>query len=72
MANAQTEHSKKLRAKTSAEHTKKLLAEGKVKRYGFMLKTEVAEEFDAVLAELGGSRPEAIKALCAFYRSHKS
>lgn len=70
MANAMTEHSKKLRAKTAAEHTKKAIAEGRMRQILVRMETAVADEFDAILAEFGGSRPQAIKALCAFYREH--
>lgn len=71
MANAQTEHSKKLRAKTAAEWSKKQLAEGNVKRMTLQLPTEVAELFDDVAAELGLSRPQTLKAVLEFYRSHQ-
>ena len=71
MANSMTEHSKKLRAKTSAAHTKKLLENGAVRRISLQMPTAVANEFDAVLAEFGDSRPQAIKALCEFYRNHQ-
>lgn len=71
MANSNTEHSKKLRAKTAAAHTKKLLESGEVRRILLQMPTELADEFDAVLAEFGGSRPQAIKALCEFYRTNK-
>lgn len=71
MANSQTEHSKALRRKTAAAHTKKLRAEGKIKQISLSLPTELAGEFDAVLAELGKNRVEGIKALCEFYRQHK-
>lgn len=71
MANAQTEHSKKLRAKTAAEWSKKQLAEGNLKRMTLQLSTEVAELFDDVAAELGLSRPQTLKAVLEFYRSHQ-
>lgn len=71
MANAQTEHSKKLRAKTAAEWSKKQLAEGNLKRMTLQLSTEVAELFDGVAAELGLSRPQTLKAVLEFYRSHQ-
>ena len=71
MANSNTEHSKKLRAKNTAEWNKKQMAEGKVKSISMKLDTDLANEFDAILAELGDSRPKGIKALCEFYRSHK-
>lgn len=70
MANALTEHSKKLRAKTASEHNKRLREAGLVKVISMQLPTELATEFDAILKELGKSRTEAVKALCEFYRSH--
>lgn len=71
MSNSNTEHSKKLRAKTALEHTKRSLAEGKTRQILIRMETAVADEFDAILQELGGSRPQAIKALCEFYRQHQ-
>ncbi|MBE2898395.1 hypothetical protein HPC37_06140 [Pasteurellaceae bacterium 20609_3] len=71
MANAQTEHSKKLRAKTAAAHNKALLASGKVKRILLQLDANVAAEFDAIVSELNVSRPQALKALCELYRQQQ-
>lgn len=71
MANANTDHSKKLRAKTATAHTKKALEKGEIRRILLQMPTELANEFDAILAELGNSRPQAIKALCEFYRANK-
>lgn len=71
MANSNTEHSKKLRAKTAATYTKKLLESGAARRILLQLPADLADEFDSVLAEFGGSRPQAIKALCEFYRANK-
>lgn len=71
MSNSMTAHSKKLRAKTAAAHTKKLLESGAVRRILLQMPADLADEFDAVLAELGTSRPQAIKALCEFYRNHQ-
>lgn len=70
MANSNTEHSKKLRAKTAAEHNRKMSASGKVRPITLRLESSVADEFDAVLAELGATRPAGIKALCEFYRKY--
>lgn len=69
MANAQTEHSRKLRAETARRLNDKALAEGKARRILMQLSAEVADEFDAICAELGVSRPQAIKALCKMYRA---
>ncbi|QLB44846.1 hypothetical protein [Mannheimia pernigra] len=69
MANAQTEHSRKLRAETARRLNDKALAEGKARRILMQLSAEVADEFDAICAELGVSRPQAIKTLCEMYRA---
>lgn len=71
MANSNTEHSRKLRAETAKAHVKKLLESGVVKQFTVRLPTETAEELNAVLAEIGGTKPQALKALCEFYRRHK-
>lgn len=68
MANAKTEHSKWLRAKTATEYNKKLLANGTVKQISLKLPTEIANNFDAIVAELGVSRPECLRILCELYR----
>lgn len=68
MANAMTEHSKKLRAKTANERNKRLLAEGKIKQFSVRLDTELADEFNAILDEIGGTKAHAIKVLCEVYR----
>ncbi|STO64780.1 Uncharacterised protein [Haemophilus parahaemolyticus] len=70
MANAQTEHSKALRAKTANERNKRLREAGLVKAITLQLPTETAEEFNAILKELGNSRTESVKTLCEFYRLH--
>ncbi|WP_439236707.1 hypothetical protein [Lonepinella koalarum] len=72
MANAITEHSKKLRAKTAHEWNKKMLEQGKVQRISLQLATDTAQEFDAICAELGVARPQAIKTLCELYRATHS
>lgn len=72
MANSMTEHSKKLRAKTASAHTKKALEDGKIRRILLQMPTELADEFDAILAELGNSRPQGVKALCEIYRTYKN
>lgn len=71
MANSNTEHSKKLRAKTAAEHLKRKLADGSLRQYGIKLPKEDADLFDRIVEELGVSRPQAIKALCEFYLAHR-
>ncbi|MDY4279755.1 MAG: hypothetical protein SOX56_01505 [[Pasteurella] mairii] len=71
MANSNTEHSKKLRLKTSAEWNKKQIADGKIRQISLKLETELANEFDAILSELGNNRSQGIKALCEFYRQYQ-
>lgn len=69
MANSQTEHSKKLRAKNAAEWQKKQLAEGKLKQVSLKLSPEVLAEFDSVCEKLSLSRPQALKVLLEHYQS---
>lgn len=68
MANSYTEHSKKLRAKTAAEYNRHMLAKGKVKQFSVRMETSIADELNAVLAEIGGTKANAIKRLCEIYR----
>ncbi len=68
MANSKTEHSRKLRAKTAAESVKRLLAAGILKQFSFRLKTELANEFDAIAKERGLSRPATMQLLVDTYR----
>ncbi|ACL32271.1 hypothetical protein Q7267_11145 [Glaesserella parasuis] len=72
MANSMTEHSRKLRSKTANEYNKRMLAEGKVKQFSVRMETPVADEFVAILAEIGGKKAEAIKKLCEIYRQHQA
>lgn len=71
MANSMTEHSKKLRSQTANEYNKRMIAEGKLKQFTVRMETAVADEFSAILAELGGTKAEAIKKLCAVYRQSR-
>ncbi|MGX3067687.1 hypothetical protein [Ursidibacter arcticus] len=71
MANSNTEHSKKLRAKTAMEWQKKQLAEGNVKRLSLQLSKEVAELFDEVAQELGLSRPQTLKTVLEAFKANK-
>lgn len=68
MANSQTEHSKRLRAKTANEYNKRQMAEGKFKQFTVRLDAELANEFNALLATLAESKPKAIKALCEIHK----
>lgn len=69
MANSNTEHSKKLRSKTASAYNKKALENGKVKAISLRLDAALADEFDAILAELADNRPNGIKKLCEIYRN---
>lgn len=71
MANALTEHSRKLRAKTANEYNKRMLAEGKMKQFSVRMETAIADEFSLVLAEIGGTKAQAIKKLCDIYRNSR-
>lgn len=68
MANAQTEHSKKLRASTAAARNKRLREEGKVRQVCALLPTETADELDAIGKELGLSRPKLLAYFCELHR----
>ncbi len=72
MSNSNTEHSKKLRAKTAAAHIKKNLALGLIRRMMIQAPTPVADEFDTICKELELSRPKALEYLCKFYRDHNN
>ncbi|STZ77199.1 hypothetical protein [Bergeriella denitrificans] len=67
MANAQTEHSKKLRAKTAAAHNKAKLASGERKTLSLNGKAEEIDTINAAIAKAGGSKVKALSAICAFY-----
>ena len=71
MANAKTEYSKKLRAKTPTARKKELIPDGKLKENSLKFDADSTAELDAVLSESGASRPQAIKALCEFYRTQQ-
>ncbi|MFK5217203.1 hypothetical protein [Glaesserella parasuis] len=67
-----TEISEQLRKRkiaTARQFNDKALAEGKARRILMQLPSEVADEFDAICAEMGVSRPQAIKKLCEMYRA---
>lgn len=70
MANSMTEHSRRVRAETSRRLNDKAIAEGRARRILMQLPAEVADEFDAICAEMGVSRPQALKALCELYRAN--
>lgn len=51
------------------EWNKSALESGAVRRILMQLPAEVADEFDAICAELGLSRPQALKVLCERFRA---
>lgn len=67
--NSMTAHSVALRNKTSSEWQR----ENKDKFDQVLIRaaaqTGIIEEFKAILDEIGGTRPEAVKKLCELYRS---
>lgn len=69
MANSNTEHSRKLRQKTANEYNKRMLAEGKIKQINLRLSAELADEFNALLKQLGETKPKAIKAIIEHYKA---
>lgn len=70
MANSNTEHSKKLRAKTAAEWSKKQISEGHIRQITMKMNADIADTFDALCAKMGSSRPQTLKALLDFYNQH--
>ncbi|KGQ39949.1 hypothetical protein JP28_12805 [Gallibacterium anatis] len=70
MANSMTEHSRRVRAETARRLNDKAISEGRARRILMQLPAEVADEFDAICAEMGVSRPQALKALCELYRAN--
>ena len=67
MANANTEHSRKLRAASAAEHRRRAKAAGEISQLSLQTRTEVMEDFKTLLASFGGTRPQALAALCALH-----
>ncbi|CDG00413.1 hypothetical protein [Avibacterium paragallinarum] len=70
MANSMTEHSRRVRAETARRLNDKAIAEGRARRILMQLPADLADEFDAICAEMGVSRPQALKALCELYRAN--
>lgn len=70
MANSNTEHSKKLRAKTASEWAKKQMNEGHIRQIAMKINAELADEFDELCAKMDSSRPQTLKALIDFYNQH--
>ncbi|MDY6216656.1 ribbon-helix-helix protein, CopG family [Actinobacillus porcinus] len=69
MANATTEHSRKLRAKTANEWARKRLDSGELKQINLRLPKKTAEMFDSLCEKLELSRPQALKILIEHYNA---
>ncbi|MDO5058780.1 MAG: hypothetical protein Q4D82_02420 [Neisseria sp.] len=67
MANAQTEHSKKLRSQTASQWQKEQLASGAVRQITLRAKAEQMDIIDAAIAKAGGSRTQALLKICEAY-----
>lgn len=71
MANSNTEHSKRLRAKTSIQWEKEKLASGEIAQLRLKTDTETIENFKALLSVFGKSRPVAMRNLVSWYNENK-
>lgn len=71
MANAITEHSKALRAKTAAEWRRKQKAEGGKKQIAMLVDKDLADTFNEIGEELGLSKAKTLQALVDFYQSNQ-
>ncbi|MDD7425651.1 MAG: ribbon-helix-helix protein, CopG family [[Actinobacillus] rossii] len=69
MANANTDHSRKLRAKTANEWVRKQLESGELKQINLRLPKETAEMFDSLCEKLELSRTQALKILIEHYNA---
>ncbi|QEY23525.1 MULTISPECIES: hypothetical protein [Neisseriaceae] len=69
MANL-TDHSRRLRAQTAAEFNREKLESGEYRQ--FLIKGHAADLdlIDEAVKLAGGSRTQALKAICEFYLSH--
>lgn len=72
MANSNTEHSKKLRNQTSMARVKRLLESGVEKQFGVRMATAEVDRLNAILAEIGGTKAQALKVLCDIYEAYKA
>lgn len=72
MANSHTEHSKRLRAKTAAAATKQKLANGAYQQFSVQGKAEDMAIIQAAIDKAGGSRVQALKAICQAYLSSET
>lgn len=71
MANANTEHSRNLRAATADKIQREKLASGEYAQITIRSDAKTMQEFKKMLDEIGGKRPEAIKKLIEIYKSSK-
>lgn len=71
MANAKTEHSRQLRQKTADQYQREKLASGEIAQITIRADAQTIENFKAMLAEIGGTRPEALRKLYALYQQQK-
>lgn len=71
MANANTEHSRKLRAETATEYNRQKLKSGEVKAISLKLKPDLLEQFDNLGSDLSLSRPAVIAFLLDHYNKTK-
>ena len=65
MANANTAHSKKLRAASAAEWNRRQLEQGLLKQFTVRAAPDVIHRFTAILDTLGGTRPQQLEKLIA-------
>ncbi|STQ99863.1 Uncharacterised protein [Kingella potus] len=64
MANANTEHSKKLRQQTAAKWQREKLASGERRTMTINGKAAEMDIIDAAIAKAGGSRTQALLKIC--------
>lgn len=65
MANANTEHSKKLRQATAQKWQREKLKSGEYKQFSVQGKAEDVDVILAAIGRAGGSRVQALKKICA-------
>lgn len=70
MANANTEHSKKLRQATAAKWQKEQLAKGLYKQLTIKGKAEDMNIIEEAIKKAGGSKARALKAICEDFLKH--
>ena len=71
MSNANTKHSKALRKATTAKWQREKLERGELAQILIRADAETIKNFKAILEEIGGSRPEALRKLYQFYQAKK-